>query len=155
MKRLIIALLTLLIFLLATVITLRWLTVPKKLDLSPKVRLKIGQAEVWVDVAQTPAQRERGLLGRAELGDNEGMLFVFDKPDYYSFWMKGMKFPLDIIWIDKELRVVGVVEKALPESFPQTFVPNVPVSYVLEVNAGFAGENGIRPGDSVSLKLLT
>src|SRR5438094_9545272 len=55
---------------------------------------------VYVEVARTDAEREKGLGGHAPLGQYDGMLFIFDQPAPYAFWMKGMTFPLDMLWID-------------------------------------------------------
>jgi uncharacterized membrane protein (UPF0127 family) len=74
----------------------------------------IAGVRLSVEVADTPAERGRGLSGREMLPENSGMLFVFDTPGRYGFWMYGMKFPLDIIWIDESLRVVYFVENAQP-----------------------------------------
>jgi uncharacterized membrane protein (UPF0127 family) len=76
----------------------------------------IAGVRLSVEVADTPAERGRGLSGREMLPENSGMLFVFDTPGRYGFWMYGMKFPLDIIWIDERLRVVYFVENAQPIS---------------------------------------
>src|SRR4026208_1251957 len=62
-----------------------------------------------IEIAQTQIEREKGLSGRDTLPENSGMLFVFDKPDYYAFWMKDMKFPLDFIWI-RDQKVVQITE---------------------------------------------
>ena len=72
-------------------------------------RLKVGQAEVRVEVAVTAEQKSRGLAGRENLAEGEGMMFVFDQPGQYGFWMKGMKFPLDFVWI-ADNKVVEITE---------------------------------------------
>lgn len=128
---------------------LRFLTLPKELDWSSRVRLKIGQAEVLADVARTAKEREAGLSGRSGLGDDEGMLFVFDQPGYYPFWMKEMKFPIDIIWISEDLEIVDISSNLSPDSFPQTFRSQRPVLYVLEVERGFVSQNQVGLGRSV------
>lgn len=112
--------------------------------------LEIGNINVHVDIADTPALRERGLSGRASLADNEGMFFIFERPDRYAFWMNEMNFPIDIIWIGEDWKVADITDTATPESFPQTFAPKVPARYVLEVQAGFAARNGIKMGDPIS-----
>jgi uncharacterized membrane protein (UPF0127 family) len=79
------------------------------------------------------------------------MLFVFPAETTPSFWMKDMRYPIDMIWIDASRQVVDSTENALPESYPDTtFSPRVPVRYVLEVPAGFFAEQGIMIGDTVS-----
>jgi uncharacterized membrane protein (UPF0127 family) len=84
-------------------------------------------------------------------GEDEGMLFVFDKEDKYPFWMKGVDFPIDIIWINEKGRVVDA-QTALPCSMHcKNYVPGHPAMYVLEVPAGFAGEHGLKIGSAVDV----
>lgn len=95
----------------------------------------------------------RGLSGREKLPENSGMLFVFDKPDYHSFWMKDMKFAIDIIWIDENKKIVDITYNTAPETYPATFRSNVPVQYVLEVNAGWAEQSAMNINDVISFEL--
>lgn len=78
------------------------------------------------------------------------MIFVFDRSGFYPFWMKGMLFPLDFVWIGRDKKVAGVTANVAPETYPQAFLPPLPVKYVLEVNAGWVKEHGIKVGDAVS-----
>jgi uncharacterized membrane protein (UPF0127 family) len=115
----------------------------------------IAGVRLSVEVADTPAERGRGLSGREMLPENSGMLFVFDTPGRYGFWMYGMKFPLDIIWIDERLRVVYFVENAQPcVNICETYEPPADALYVLEVNAGFVKKYGLKVGDVVELSGL-
>jgi uncharacterized membrane protein (UPF0127 family) len=112
----------------------------------------IAGVRLSVEVADTPAERGRGLSGREMLPENSGMLFVFDTPGRHGFWMYGMKFPLDIIWIDERLRVVYFVENAQPcVNICETYEPPADALYVLEVNAGFVKKYGLKVGDVVEL----
>lgn len=124
---------------------------------SPKElkRLKIDGVEILVEVADTPEKREKGLSGRDFLPENQGMLFVFERPDYWGFWMKEMKFPLDFIWI-KDNKVVEITENVKPQDFqpPKVLQPKTPVGKVLEVNGGFVEKYGIKVDDEVKYKLL-
>lgn len=103
-----------------------------------------------VDVARTQLEKVRGLSGRESLGDNEGMLFVFDTPSIYGFWMKGMRFPIDIVWIDGNT-VVGVTERVDPqvgvreEDLVLYYSPAFS-DRVLELRSGRASELGIQEG---------
>lgn len=134
--------------------------------------IKVGNKVFRVEVANTIAKRTLGLSGRENLGEDEGMFFVFGKPDDYGFWMKGMKFPIDIVWIKSVSssqappgnswtgKVVGFSENAEPE--PGTalwnlkiYYPPEPVDGVLEINAGAVKRSGIVPGDIVSRNFLT
>jgi len=115
--------------------------------------VSINDVLIEVELAQTPDEKIQGLSGRNSLSANTGMLFVYDQPDFYLFWMKDMQFPIDILWIDKNYKIIDITKNLQPESFPQTFAPSAPVQYVLEVNAGFADINGVRIKDDLDFKL--
>ncbi|MDP3901511.1 MAG: DUF192 domain-containing protein [bacterium] len=108
-----------------------------------------------VEIADTIASRTKGLSGREQLADNRGMYFIFDKPAIYSFWMKGMNFPLDIIWISDN-RVVGFMKNALPDDSDKPDIYTAPglVDRVLEINAGLVERLDIRIGDVVDVKVI-
>ena len=115
-------------------------------------QVSVGDTVVRVEVADTEAAREQGLSGRTSLPEGSGMLFVFDAPGTYGFWMKDMNFSLDMIFADVSGKVVTVDQNLSPESYyqnpPQTFYPSAPAKYVLEVPAGFAAAHGIAAGGS-------
>jgi len=111
-----------------------------------------------VHIANTPKERQRGLMFREELGENEGMLFVYEEEDYRSFWMKNTLIPLDIIFLNAEKEVINV-ETARPEpnvsdSNLMTYGSERPAKYVLEVNAGFAEDFSVSEGAKFSWKDL-
>src|SRR5579864_6843665 len=91
-----------------------------------------------VDIADTDMSRMLGLSGRKNLGENEGMLFIFPIPGQYTFWMKGMNFPLDFVWISNGsvIQVTENVPKPTSTLDFATYSPVAPVDQVLEVNAG-------------------
>ena len=112
--------------------------------------IKIGQAAVSVEIADTPEKRTSGLSGRTALLPNAGMLFVFDNEDYHTFWMKDMNFPLDLIWIGSDMKVVDMFKNATPDTYPKyAFKPDQPAKYVLEINTGWLERNKINLGDEV------
>ena len=108
-----------------------------------------GQA-IGVEIADDQAEQTKGLGGRACLSKNAGMLFSFDRPGNYSFWMKGMRFNIDIVWLDTDRRVVGVKRNLSPASYPKTYDSPKPAQYVLELPAGQAAELGLKEGASVT-----
>lgn len=114
--------------------------------------VKINDVEIAVEVADTTEARAQGLSGRESLPESSGMLFAFNHPARYGFWMKEMKFAIDIVWISEERRVVGVTKEILPETFPQIFYPSRAVKYVLELPAGWAEARDIDIGTSVYFK---
>lgn len=121
---------------------------------SGNLSLKVGNATINTEVADTEEKRTKGLSGRDSLGPGSGMLFTFDKPDKYSFWMKDMKFPLDFIWIkdDQVVDLLKNIQPPVPNQADNTLViyqPVVPINKVLEVNGGFVDKNNIKVGDKV------
>ena len=110
--------------------------------------IRFGNAFVDVEVALSPIVQARGLSGRKNLAEAAGMLFVYPESQIPSFWMKDMNFALDIIWLDENLEIVDITYGATPESYPQSFTPNSPVRYVLEVNSGFANKHNLAIGNT-------
>lgn len=119
----------------------------------PTTELTINNIELTVEIAEKPEDKATGLSGRERLGEDHGMLFVFTRPDIYSFWMKDMKFPIDIIWIGDGKQIVDIHESVSPETYPESFRPKAPAQYVLEVEAGFIEEHGIKEGAVVGFDL--
>jgi hypothetical protein len=103
---------------------------------------------VQVEVVRTAADRARGLMHRRELPAHRGMLFIFERQEIQSFWMQNTYIPLDMIFIDEAMRVVGVVENAAPLTTESRKVAS-PSRFVLEVNGGFSKQNKIGPGTRV------
>jgi hypothetical protein len=115
--------------------------------------VSIGGAILNATISDTEEERNLGLSGRGSLPPGEGMLFVFDYPDFQGFWMQDMKFPIDIIWVDENKKIIYAKEDATPESYPEIFQPEELALYVLEVSAGFFSEHKIKIGDTVEFSL--
>lgn len=127
-------------------------------SLENKGEVKIREQIIVVDIVKDPDTRARGLSGRDGLGVNEGMLFLFDEEAYYPFWMKDMKFPIDIVWIAGNA-IVGFEERVEPEpNVPDEeltiYTPPVPVDKVLELAAGRVGLLRAKVGDAVKVRRL-
>src|SRR3989338_9107684 len=138
-------------FVLAVVFFILLFVIPK--DHRNIKAIQIMGQNIRVNLATTDAAREQGLSGRENLKEDEGMLFVFDYPDKYSFWMKDMNFPIDIIWLGENLEVVYIKKDAEPSSYPNAFGPDKNARYVLEVKAGFAEKNNLKEGDKIKFYL--
>ena len=119
-----------------------------------------GQTQEWrtvelrgqtihIAVADTETARQQGLSGRAGLAPDEGMLFVFPEDGEHAFWMKDMLFSIDILWLSADGKVVYMAENVSPDTYPQSFRPDVPARYVLELPAGYAKEYNVIIGDVV------
>lgn len=119
-------------------------------------QLKIKEMTLNVEVADTSSERAKGLGGRKDLPEDGGMLFIFDDLKKHRFWMKGMKIPIDIIWI-KDDKVVDFLLDVQPPAEGQNnetlqiYEPVTDVNKVLEVNSGFVSRNNIRIGDNIEL----
>ena len=113
--------------------------------------LQVGDAAFQVAIADSADERMRGLSGVPTMGSNEGLYFVYPTPRPLLFWMKDMRFSLDIVWIDERQRVVDIMEDVTPETFPTIFSSPRIAQYALEINAGRARETGIEIGDTVIL----
>ncbi len=118
--------------------------------------VRVGDAEVHAEVADTPAEQAKGLSGRPPLAADEGMLFELAGSSRQPFWMKDMRFPIDIVWIDKGR--VSQVSPSVPAPKPGTrdselplYRPRQAIDSVLEVRSGWARANGIGPGDPVEV----
>ncbi|AKM83498.1 hypothetical protein A2422_01330 [Candidatus Woesebacteria bacterium RIFOXYC1_FULL_31_51] len=117
--------------------------------------LKINNLQIDVELAKTNIERAKGLGGRDKLGENSGMLFVFDDGSKPTFWMKDTKIALDIIWINDK-KIIKIDKNVQPEigiedSKLIRYSAPSSINYVLEVNAGFSDKNKLEIGDSVNL----
>jgi uncharacterized membrane protein (UPF0127 family) len=108
---------------------------------------------VAVLVANTETTRARGLMFRDSLDEDDGMLFTFDVPGRHGFWMKNVRIPLDMIWLDDRARVVWIVERAPPCAVSPcpVYQPQSDASYVVEVVGGFVAKHAVRVGQSVTM----
>lgn len=115
--------------------------------------LTIQGRQLNARISDTEQLRTIGLSGTPLLGSDEAMLFVFEKAGWYSFWMKDMLYPIDIIWLDQDKTIVTIKHNATPQSFPGQFSPIAKSQYVVETVAGFAKENDVQIGDVVLFDL--
>lgn len=135
---------------LAIVLVLIFMLRPKK---TPAIKVCIHNRCFLAEVADTPEKRKKGLMFRQELGEDQGMLFVFKEEGIYSFWMKNMRFPLDIIWLDKNKKVVEIYSPALPcRDVCKDITPSHPARFVLELKAGSVLRHNIREGEYFQFK---
>jgi uncharacterized protein len=106
------------------------------------------RARISVEIAEDEVSRTQGLMGRQQMAEQQGMLFIFPDEQYRSFWMVNTPLSLDIMYVNKEKEIVTIQRNTVPfseESIPST----APATYVIEVNAGFADRHGISEGDRV------
>jgi uncharacterized protein len=117
-----------------------------------RAKVSIKGVELSAEIPTTQELMRKGLAVKNELKENESMLFVFDKPEKHSFWMKDMKFPIDIIWLDSNGKVVHVEENLEPCPLViicTSYTPNADSQYVLETVAGFTQRHNISLGTNI------
>lgn len=114
--------------------------------------IKIGNKIIAAEVVEISQDQARGLSGRESLGEDEGMLFVYNEKTEPTFWMKDMRFAIDIIWISGN-EIIDISENLPMPSGGEIarIKPKSAVNYVLEVNAGFVEKNGVKVGDRVGI----
>ncbi len=118
-------------------------------DADETVTITLGGEEFVLEIADSPEERQRGLMNRRSLGEDRGMLFVFSRDEKLSFWMKNTQIPLSIAYIAKD----GTI-KEIKEMEPHSLRPvesTYSVRYALEVNRGTFERLGIEPGDRIDL----
>lgn len=107
--------------------------------------ITLGNHSFEVFLADTADERIAGLSGWQKLEENQGLLFIFPQPTRPNFWMKDMNFPIDLLWLDGNMEIVGIEKNLTPDSYPRTFSPNQPIKYVLEINAGLTDRLNLFP----------
>lgn len=117
--------------------------------------VKINGNIIKVEIADSVDEQTRGLMFRNSLAEKTGMLFIFNNPSILTFWMKNMNFPLDLIYIDKNMQIVTIIKNALPcKEDPCTiYRPNSQALYVLEINGKESDKLGIKEGDIVEINV--
>jgi uncharacterized membrane protein (UPF0127 family) len=118
------------------------------------IQTERGDVSFRVEVAATPEKRELGLMYRRDLPTTHGMLFIFPAERVNSFWMKNTPLPLDMIFISRERKIVGIVHETVPFSLDGRTV-SVPSQYVLEINGGLSRRYGFKTGDVVRFDNVT
>lgn len=114
---------------------------------TPANKVCINNACVLAEVADSEEDRQLGLMFRESLADNQGMLFIFNDEARHAFWMKNMRFPLDIIWISGDKQIVDIKTNVPPcDESCVGLEPRVPARYVLETPAGFIERNRVKIG---------
>ena len=110
--------------------------------------IKVGAHALKVEVAATDPQRSLGLMNRPKLGQDDGMLFIFDEPAYHSMWMKNTLIPLSVAFVDAQGTILNILDME-----PQTLEPHVsagPSIYAIETNKGWFAAKKVKAGDKVT-----
>ena len=113
--------------------------------------LSLSGQRYHLSIMDDEAERERGLSGTDNLPEGEAMLFVFPSDNTWGIWMKDMKYPIDIVWLDSDKKVVYTIKDAQPSSYPKIFQPVEKARYVIELPNGTIEKTGIAVGDPAGL----
>lgn len=107
----------------------------------------------YVDLALTLAEQSRGYMWRKTISPEEGLLFMYDRPGIRKFWMKNCLTAMDMIWLDRDGGVIAIEHSAPPctEDPCENYGPDQPSFHVLEVAPGVSREEGLKPGDRLSM----
>lgn len=123
---------------------------------TPTKKIILKNKEINLLVVQTPDETMWGLSDFPSLPPDTGMMFIFLRPGIYSFWMKDMRFSLDMIWLDSDNRVVTIHENISPDTYyknpSELFLPTSPASAVIEVPSGFVEKNNLSVGDRLQIR---
>lgn len=112
-------------------------------------------AVITAELAVTDEERQRGLMYREKINADQGMLFIFEEESIQSFWMKNMNFSIDIIWLDREKRIIHIEHRVppCPEEPCPTYSSRIPAMYILEIKAGSADKNKLKLYDRLEFIL--
>ena len=122
-----------------------------------RAKVSIEGFELSAEIPVTGELMSKGLSVKDQLRENESMLFIFEEPLRHTFWMKDMKFPIDIIWLDSNGKIVHIEENLMPCPLVlicPSYAPNADSQYVLETIAGFAQRHNISLGTTIKFELL-
>lgn len=117
--------------------------------------LKLKNTDIKLYIADNDLKKQKGLMNVSKLDANEGMIFLFDHESKATFWMKNTLIPLDIIWVNKDMKIVDIKENAQPcDSNQCPFIYPADISkYVIELNSGYTKKHSIKVGDILDIDL--
>jgi uncharacterized protein len=159
MKKILLTLALLLLIVGGIYITQGYMKEGKTLSLFKKTPvITINNHSFKVSVAASQKELEIGLSEAKSLSESQGMIFIFEKPDHYSFWMKNMKFPIDIIYINQD-KIITIKDNVAPpkdnNEIPSIYTPDEPSNKVLEIKAGLSKKYKFKKGDKVTYENLS
>jgi uncharacterized protein len=159
MKKILLSFAIFLVIVGALCLTLNYLKEGKTISLFKKTPvITINNHSFKVKIAKSQKEKEIGLSETKSLSQNEGMIFLFEKPDYYVFWMKNMKFPIDIIYINKDTIITIKNNLSSPKDNKKdltVYTPTQPADKVLEIQGGLSKKYNFKNGDKVKYENLS
>lgn len=118
---------------------------------SSTTNLKFREITLNLEVAKSESSRQRGLMERTNIPENSGMLFIFEDESPRVFWMKNTPSSLDIIFLDRDLRVVRIHENTKPNQTSETYSSEKPAKFAVEMNGGWSQKNSLKVGDQLEV----
>ena len=117
----------------------------------PFIDVQLGSNHYQLEVVENEDDKKRGLSGRSNIRDDQGMIFIYAEQDRRCMWMKDMNFSIDIIWLDENEVISHIEANVTPETYPNSFCGETDAKYVIELKGGVADSNGVRVGDNVDI----
>ncbi len=117
----------------------------------PTAEILVGETKATVEIADSLPERTQGLMFRKGLAPDHGLLFIFDAPDWLSFWMKNTRIPLDIAFIDEDGSIINILSMTPFDMTSEKYKSERKALYALEMAKGWFEKNGIEPGDTVEI----
>jgi len=119
--------------------------------------IQIGSKNYEIYITESRENQTTGLAAFEEIKENQGMIFEFPEEDYHAFWMKNMKFDIDMIFLDQNNQVIQIFENVQKSSYKsdtdfQTYMPKLKSKFVIEIKSGETKKNGLRTGDVIIFK---
>lgn len=115
--------------------------------------LKIGGAVFTAKIAKTDKDRAKGLGGTMYLAPDQAMLFIFPRADYWGIWMRDMHYPIDVLWLNEEHKIIHIEQMMQPGSYPSVFRPDTQAMYVVELPAASVRDHKIKVGQLIDIEM--
>ncbi len=116
-----------------------------------ETEVEFSAITVDAQIADDACKRNLGLSFRPSLPNDTALLFMFPQTGNYGFWMKDMHFPIDMIWISDDLKIIGIAKHVATSTYPQIFGEDFIARYVIEANADFADKNNLKVGEKIKI----
>ena len=116
------------------------------------IETRQGEVPITIEIADSPEERQLGLMNRQSMEEHSGMWFVFDQEYPYAFWMKNTLIPLDMVFVNSNMQIIDIIAADPCQKNPcKTYTPQASALYVLEVNQNFTARAGVQIGNRVKV----
>lgn len=115
------------------------------------INLKYKEKVINLEVARSESKQQQGLMNRTELSEDSGMIFIFDKESQQTFWMMNTLISLDIIYLNKDMKVVSIAKSTKTNQTEEVYPSNFPAQFVVEMNGGWSQKNDLKVGENFEI----